>query len=288
MSAATAEPSAKGRFAWLRPPKGGPDGTMSIWDHLRELRYRLFVSVGAMIIGAALAGFFYRRLVEFILAPWERARGILEAERGAETMIVNQGVTQAFTVAVVVCLLAGFIITSPVWMWQIWAFVAPGLLTKEKKYALGFVAVSLPLFLAGCALGYIVWPKGIEVLLSFTPQNMNITNLLDIWNFLGMEIKIILVFGLSFLLPVLLVGLNMGGVVRGHQLKKARKGVVFGSVVFAAIATPTTDPFSLLALAVPLSGMFFVAEIICRILDKRRGITEETAAEYAVDLDDGQ
>lgn len=288
MSAATAEPATKGRFSWLRPPKGGPGGTMALADHLRELRYRLFVIVGAMLIGAIVAGFFYRQLVEFILAPWERAKGILEAERGAETMIVNMGVTQAFTVAIVVCLLAGFIGTAPVWMWQVWAFVAPGLLAKEKKYALGFVGASLPLFLAGCALGYIVWPKGIEVLLSFTPQDMDITNLLDMWNFLGMEIKIILVFGISFLLPVLMVGLNMGGVVRGYHLKKARKGVVFGSVVFAAIATPTTDPFSMLALAVPLSTMFFIAEIICRILDKRRGITEETVAEYAIDLDDGK
>ena len=168
------------------------------------------------------------------------------------------------------------------------ASIAPALLAKEKKYSLIFVAVSLPLFFAGCALGYWVWPKGIEVLLSFTPQYLNITNIVDVANFLSIEIKVVLVFGLSFLLPVVVVGLNMAGVVRGYQLRKARKFVIFGSVVLSAVATPTTDPFSMLALAVPITVMFLVAEVICLIWDKKRGITEETAAEFAIDLEDGK
>ena len=133
-----------------------------------------------------------------------------------------------------------------------------------------------------------MWPKGITVLLSFTPQDMDIVNLLEMSSFLAMELKVILVFGLSFLLPVVLVGLNMAGVVRGYQLRQARKFVMFGSVVFAAIATPSTDPFSMLALAVPLSVMFLIAEMICRVWDRKRGISEETAGEFAVDLDDGK
>ena len=166
--------------------------------------------------------------------------------------------------------------------------LAPGLVAKEKRYALAFVAVSLPLFLTGTALGYFVWPKGIEVLLSFTPKDQDITNILDVANFLSMEIKVMLVFGLSFLLPVVVVGLNMAGVVRGYQLKKARKGVVFGAVVLSAVATPTTDPFSMMALGVPIVGMFLIAEVICRAWDKKRGISEETAEEFAIDLEDGK
>ncbi|MBK7821451.1 MAG: twin-arginine translocase subunit TatC [Tessaracoccus sp.] len=261
---------------------------MSLIDHLRELRYRVTVAAAAIILGASVSAFFYNDIVQFVLAPWARARQALQNNLDADLIIANNGVTQAFTVAVILCLVAGIFFAAPIWLWQVWAFVAPGLLAKEKKYSLIFVAVSLPLFFAGCALGYYVWPKGIEVLLGFTPANMGITNILDVANFLSLEIKVVLVFGLSFLLPVVVVGLNMAGVVRGYQLKKARKMVIFGSVVLSAVATPTTDPFSMLALAVPITCMFLIAEIICRVWDKRRGISEETAAEFAIDLEDGK
>ena len=256
-------------------------------DHLRELRYRLMVAVGGIVLGALACIIFYNELVAFIMAPYNRAKTLL-IERGNDIMVANAGVEGAFTLAVIACVVGGVVISSPIWLWQVWAFVAPGLVAKEKKYAVAFIAVALPLFLSGCALGYYVWPKGIEVLLSFTPKDQDITNFLEMSKFLGMEIKIILVFGLSFLLPVVVVGLNMAGVVRGYQLKAARKLVIFGSVVFAAIATPTTDPFSLLALALPVTVMFLIAEFICRVWDKKRGITEETAKEFAIDLDDGK
>lgn len=290
MPAASADPGAKRRrFAWLRPPEGGPDGTMSLTDHLRELRYRVTVAALAVVLAAAFCGFFYRELIEVIMAPYYAAVEDLKAARpDAQTLIVNDGVVSPFTLAIIATIAGGIVLSSPVWLYQIWAFVAPGLVAKEKKYALAFIGAAVPLFLAGSALGYFVWPKGITVLLSFTPQDMDIVNLLEMSSFLGMELKVILVFGLSFLLPVLLVGLNMAGVVRGYQLKRARKFVAFGSVVFAAVATPSTDPFSMLALAVPLTGMFIIAEFICRAMDKRRGITEESAAEFAPDLDDGE
>lgn len=288
MSAATTEATDQGRFAWLRPPKGGPGGTMSIWDHLRELRYRVTVSAFAVVVAALLSIFFYRTLVSIVMAPWNSARAVLESTRDSNLMVVNNGVTSSFTFAVVLCVVAGILMATPVWIYQLWAFIAPGLVAKEKKYALAFMGAATPLFLAGCALGYYVWPKGIEVLLSFTPSEMGITNLQDMAEFLKMEIQIILVFGLSFLLPVVVVALNMFGIVRGYQLKRWRKGVMFGSVVLAAVATPTTDPFSMMALALPVSGMFLIAEMICRIADKRRGITEETAKEFAVDLDEDE
>lgn len=275
------------RLGWLRPPDGGPEGRMSLYDHLRELRYRVTISIGGIVLGALLCIFFYEALIDFFLAPWNKARAVLEAN-GATTEIVNTGVTQPFTLAVLVCVLGGVAISSPIWLWQIWAFVAPGLVAKEKKYALAFVGVSLPLFFAGAALGYYIWPTGIQVLLGFTPENQGITNLLDMANFLAMEIKVMLVFGAAFLLPVVVVGLNLAGVVRGYMLKKARKMVVFGSVVLAAVATPTTDPFSMLALAVPVTVMFLIAEAICRVWDRKRGITEETATEFSVDLEDGR
>ena len=262
---------------------------MSLTDHLRELRYRVTVSALAITVAALSCILFYTELIAIIMAPYYSAVDELKKLRpDAQTMIVNDGVVSPFTLAVIACVAGGIVLSSPVWLYQVWGFVAPGLVSKEKKYALGFVGAALPLFLSGAALGYFVWPKGITVLLSFTPQDMDIVNLLEMSSFLAMELKVILVFGLSFLLPVVLVGLNMAGVVRGYQLRQARKFVMFGSVVFAAIATPSTDPFSMLALAVPLSVMFLIAEMICRVWDRKRGISEETAGEFAVDLDDGK
>lgn len=290
MTAATAEPKAeRRRFGWLRPPKGDPEGRMSLYDHLRELRYRVTVAAFAIVLMSLLCAFFYEELVQFMMSPWEQAKAAVQAAKpDARLEIMNMGVLGPFTLAVIACVMSGIVLSSPIWLYQVWAFVAPGLVKRERKYALIFLGTAIPLFLAGCVLAFVVWPKGIEVLLGFTPEGMDIINMNEMGQFLSMQIKLVLVFGLSFVLPVVLVGLNMAGVVRGYQLGRARRFVIFGSVVFAAMATPTTDPFTLLALAIPISVLFLVAELVCRILDKRKGITEESAGEFAIDLDDGK
>ncbi|MFV0428503.1 MAG: twin-arginine translocase subunit TatC [Arachnia sp.] len=291
MAATATEPGEKPRrFAWLRPPKASAsDGTMALMDHLREVRYRLTVSVIATVIASVGAIFFYRELVAIILQPYYTAADqVRAAHEGADLQLANSGVVGPFTLAVMAVLLTGLIASSPVWIYQIWAFVAPGLVSKEKRYALGFLGAAVPLFLLGVAVGYWVWPKGIAVMLSFTPQGLDIMNLLDMSEFLALEIKIILVFGVSFLLPVILIALNMAGVVKGYQLAGARRYVIFGTVVFAAMATPSTDPFSMLALAVPMSVLYFVAERIAVILDKRKGITKESVSEWHIDVDDDE
>lgn len=262
---------------------------MALMDHLREVRYRLTISVIAILVAAIASIFFYNELVAFVLQPYYTARDAIEASRdGSKFLIVNNGVLGAFTLGVIACGLTGVIASCPIWMYQLWSFVAPGLVSKEKKYALGFLGAAIPLFLLGCALGYVIWPKGITVMLSFTPKGLDITNLLDMGEFLALEIKIILVFGVSFLLPVILVALNMAGVVKGHQLVESRKFVIFGTFIFAAVATPSTDPISMLALALPMTILYMIAEAICLILDKRRGITKEVVADWSIDVNDGK
>ncbi len=290
MAATATEPDAKPRrLGWLRPPRPSEDGTMALVDHLREVRYRLTISVVAIVVVALGSIFFYRELIQFILQPYFTARAaLMAANPGAETLIVNDGVVRPLTLAVIACVMAGVVVSCPVWMYQLWAFVAPGLISQEKKYALGFLGAAIPLFLMGCTLGYFVWPKGIAVMLGFTPQGLDIVNLLEMSSFLALEIKIILVFGVSFLLPVILVALNLAGVVRGYQLVKSRKFVIFGTFVFAAVATPSTDPFSMLALSLPMTLLYMIAEAICLVLDKRKGITKEDAAEWSVDVNDGE
>ena len=262
---------------------------MALMDHLREVRYRVAVSAVAIVVVAVASIFFYQELITFVMGPYNQAVEALErANPGATTMVVNNGVVSPLTLGVIACSLAGVLLSSPVWMYQLWAFVAPGLVSKEKKYVLGFLGAAVPLFLMGCAVGYFVWPKGIAVMLGFTPKNMGIVNMLEMSSFLAMEIKIILVFGASFLLPVVLVALNLAGVVKGHQLVKSRKFVIFGTFVFAAVATPSTDPFSMLALSVPMTVLYMIAEAICLTLDKRKGVTEESVTEWSIDVNDGQ
>ena len=145
---------------------------------------------------------------------------------------------------------------------------AIGLLAQEKKWALIFISAASPLFFAGVAVAYIVLPKGLSVLLGFTQSG--ITNMQDISTFLTFLLRIMVVFGVAFLIPLVVLMLNFLGVIEASQLAKYRMYVVFGTFVFGAVATPSTDPFSMLALAIPMALLFLVAEALAHVLDRRK------------------
>ena len=159
-------------------------------------------------------------------------------------------------------------VTAPVWLYQVWAFIVPGLLAKEKKWALIFIGAATPMFAGGVAVAYVVMPKGILVLLSFTQDG--VTNLQDINAYLAFLMRAMLVFGLGFLIPLIVLMLNVLGVIKAAMLSKYRTLVIFGTFVFGAVATPSTDPFSMLLLALPMSVLFLAAEVIAHILDRRK------------------
>lgn len=256
---------------WLKPPPLPEDGNMTLFEHLRELRYRLVIAALAMIVAMTGCAFFYNQLLGIMIHPFTLAREELQVSRPdlAITMTISQ-VSGSLTLAVKVVALAALLIASPVILYQVWAFVVPGLLSKEKKWALIFVGAAVPMFLAGVVLGYFVMPKGISVLLSFTPRGSDIDNLIDTNTFLSFLMRLMLVFGLAFLIPVIVLMLNFLGVVKAKWLAKFRVYIIFGTCVFGAVATPSTDPFSMLALAVPMTVLFLAAEIIATINDKRR------------------
>ncbi|CAA9314433.1 MAG: Twin-arginine translocation protein TatC [uncultured Friedmanniella sp.] len=256
-------------LAWLRPPAAPADGSMTLFEHLRELRYRLVVAALAIVIGTTVAWFFRGQLIDILLSPYYQAAADLKAKDPDATLqVVNNGIASPFTLAIKVSALAGVILTSPVWLWQLWSFIVPGLLAKEKKWAMLFIAAATPLFCAGVAVGYIVMPKGISVLLGFTEGG--VTNLQDINQFLSFLMRIMLVFGAAFLIPLIVLMLNILGVVPARYLSKYRTYVIFGTFIFGAIATPSTDPFSMLALAAPMTILFLAAEIIAHVLDRRK------------------
>lgn len=262
----------KPRLAWLRPPKPTPGGVMTLADHLRELRYRLIVSSIAIVLASLFSAIWYEQLYYFMMRPYLVAMELLkESHPNLNPTTVITGVTAPFMLILQIAMVAGLILSSPVWLYQVWAYISPALLTKERRYALGFLGAAIPLFLLGVAVGYLILPQGISVLLAFTPDSVPATNLLDVTDFLKLTLQLMVVFGLGFLMPVVLVAANMMGVVTAAQLAKARVYVIFGTFVFGAAATPSTDPFSMLALAVPMMILFLIAELICHFNDRRKG-----------------
>lgn len=266
---ATALRKRRLNLSWLKPPRPDDEGAMALVDHLRELRYRVIVAAAA-VLAATVGSFLFRdQLFNLVFDPYQQSIALYEAQNpGANTRLVTDGLAASFMVSLKIALYAGLIVSCPVWLYQLWAFIAPGLLSKEKKYTLAFLGTGIPLFLSGVALGYWISPKGFVMLLGFTPQGVE--NLQDISKFLQFLTVMLLVFGVAFLLPVILVALNLVGVLRGATLGKYRAFGIFACFVFGAVATPSQDPFSMCALALPMALMYLVSEVICRINDKRR------------------
>ena len=254
---------------WLKPPALPPDGTMTLFEHLRELRYRLIVSILAIIVGMVVAWFFRYDLLDILQRPYFQAIAALKAKHpDANTSLVNINLTSPLTLSLKVSALAGAIATAPFWLYQLWAFVVPGLLAKEKKWALIFIAAATPMFVGGVVVAYVVLPKAIAVLLSFTQSG--VTNLQDINAYLAFLLRLMLVFGIGFLIPLIVLMLNIVGVIKAKQMAKYRSLVIFATFVFGAVATPSTDPFSMLAVAAPMALLFLAAEVIAHILDRRK------------------
>jgi sec-independent protein translocase protein TatC len=243
------------------------DGRMALADHLRELRTRLFISAIAIVVAAIVSWIFYDDLLRLLLHPLNVTKGDLK-KHGLRPEAVLNGVSIAFILQAKIALVAGIIAASPVWLYQIWAFVVPGLHRQERKWTLVFLAVASPLFLAGVALGYVVMPKGLTVLLQFTPAGVK--NLLPLDQYLSFVLRVLLVFGVSFEIPLFVVLLNLAGVVKGRQLGRWRAWIIFLTFLFAAVATPSTDPITMCLLAFPMVVLFLLAEILARTIDRGR------------------
>ncbi|MEU4092831.1 twin-arginine translocase subunit TatC [Streptomyces sp. NPDC026673] len=244
---------------------------MTLTGHLRELRNRLLKATGAILATTLVAGLFYQQLVDFVIAPLPgctAAEGQGPPSSGRCGLIATNGLLAPFTLALKVSLTAGLIAASPVWLYQLWAFLAPGLHRVERKYGLAFLATGIPLFLAGAALAYAVLPTTARVLISFTPDRA--TNILPVDDFLDLATRMVVVFGLSFELPLVLVMLNLAGVLSARRMTGWWRHMVIGVTVFSAVATPSSDPLSMLALAGPITALYLAACGVSWVNDRRR------------------
>ncbi|MEV5609908.1 twin-arginine translocase subunit TatC [Streptomyces sp. NPDC052225] len=277
-----------------RKQEKDPEGRMPLAEHLRELRNRLGKAVLAILVVTIVAAFYYKDIIEFFTNPVLNSVGCDKTfteltEKAAENTDANEqcarivlnGLITPFSLALKVSLMAGVIGASPIWLYQLWGFVAPGLHRHEKKYAYGFVATGVPLFLAGAFFAYETLPTMARVLLDFSPANID--NQLPLDELLDLITRMVIVFGLSFELPLLLVFLNLIGAVTGKRMLGWWRGMIIGITVFAAVATPSTDPLTMLALAAPIWILYFAATVFGLLNDRRKRRNNPDA-----DLDDDE
>ncbi|CCH72576.1 Sec-independent protein translocase protein TatC [Nostocoides australiense Ben110] len=260
--------------------KANPEGRMSLIEHLIEFRQRLIKAALALVVCSIIGWFLYDWVYAHLTAPMES----VAAERGieADKVALNfAGLTTAFSQRVNLSVWLGLIMASPVIMYQLWAYIVPALTKKEKRVSMAFVAVTLPLFLIGCAFGYWVLPKAVEILLSFTP--VNAYNLPEAAMYFRFVTRLILVFGVTWVMPVALVGLIFAGIIPGNALFKQWRPALVLIFIISAIVTPTPDPVTMFFMAGPLIVLYFIAAWIGILIGRRRAKNAPDWTKYADD-----
>jgi sec-independent protein translocase protein TatC len=276
------------------PPLASADGSMSLMEHLFELRRRLTIAALALVVGGSLGFVWFNHdpfglpsLGKILTNPYcslpDSARANLTNTPGSCSLLAT-GVFDAFLLQLKVGVSAGVILSSPVWLAQLWGFITPGLYAKERKFAYIFVSAAAVLFTAGAVLAYYVVAQALQVLLGFSAGVVTVA--LSPNDYFGFMLALLVIFGVSFELPLLVVMLNQVGILPAANLKKWRRGIIMALFVFAAVATPGTDPISMLVLAIALTLLFELARVIATIHDKRKAAS--TDAQDFSDLDDDE
>ena len=250
--------------------KGDPEGRMSLAEHVKEFRNRALVAFAAIVALSVVGWIQFDSIVRWLAQPMIAAA----KERGVppDKVALNfagAAVSDAFGIKLKVALWLGLILASPVWLWQIWGFLAPGLHRNEKRIGIAFLASAIPLFVLGCWTATWALPNAIRFLYSVTPHD-GAVNYTDAQAYITFCTKFILVFGLAFLLPVFLVGLNAAGLLPARTMVKGWRVATMLIFVFAAMMSPSPDAWSMLVLAIPMVGLFFLAVGIAMVLDRRK------------------
>jgi sec-independent protein translocase protein TatC len=252
---------------------------MPVLDHLRELRRRVILMVLMVVVGGIVSWFLYGHILEILRHPYCNvpAKFRFTPQHGGNCVLIYHGVLDGFTARLKVCAIAGAVLTGPLWLYQIWAFITPGLRKNERKYTLVFVLASTVLFVSGMALAYTVLSRGLRFILE--QSGAGTQALLTVNDYISFVTLMLVVFGAAFEVPLLVVMANFAGVLPAKLLKKTRRIAIFLIFLFAAIATPSTDPFTMCAMAIPMVLLYEGAVQVATVHDRRKA--RRLAAERA-------
>jgi sec-independent protein translocase protein TatC len=254
---------------------------MTLVEHLRELRNRLGWAILGMLVGTIAAWAFYGRIFDFLQEPFDKATAGFPPPK---PVLALTGVSDAFNLQLQVSFAAGVILSSPVWMYQLFRFITPGLHKNERKYGGLFVLSALPLFLGGVAAAFYSLPHVLGAFFGFKPSKVAL--IISVDTYMSFLLQIMVVFGIGCIAPVVIVVLNGIGILSARRYASWWRWVIFLTLVFAAFATPTGDPVNMALFAAPLLLLMFVAFLICWNTDRRRAKRER--AEGLRDLDDDE
>lgn len=269
-----------------------PDGRMPLMDHIRELRNRIVKMALALIAGMAIGLVFFNPIWKFIERPYCRAVGGCKTNVIGHTLIVTSPL-DGFYLHIKVAFVVGVIVTSPVWLYQLWAFVAPGLYTREKRWTYTFLGTAVPLFLLGTYFALLVMGRGLHFLIGMVPGNTSALFTAD--TYIAYFIAMVLGIGLCFELPLFLVMLNLVGILTHERFRKWRRVMIFAVFLFAGIASPSPDPITMLMLGGVCLALVEGAEVIVFLNDRRRvrlhpdpyaGLADDELA--PIDLEDAE
>ncbi len=238
---------------------------MSLAAHLIEFRKRLLIAAVGLLVGMIVAFIIAEPVIQFLTSPIR----LIDEERGDSfAQLIFTTVTGPFDLRMRMALSIGLLLSAPIWLWQIWAFVMPGLTRKEIRYTLGFLGAAIPLFFAGGLVALWVSPNVIRMLAVFTPNDA--ANLFEAREYYDFILKFVLAIGVGFVIPVFLVVLNLAGVMSGRAILKAWRPAILIATLFAGITTPAADAFSMLLLGAVLVVLYFAAALISLLFDRRK------------------
>lgn len=236
---------------------------MTLGQHLREFRHRIVWAAGAVLLGSIVGWF----LSDFVLDVMRAPIAALAAQQHRLAELNYDNITGAFDLKIQIAVTIGVVLSSPIWLYQIWAFLVPALTRKELKYGLGFFLSAVPLFLAGCAAGAFVVPHIVLLLTSFAPDGSS--SFIQASDYFDFILKLVLAIGIAFVLPVFLVLLNFVGVLSARTIVRSWRVALLAIVLFTAIATPSADVISMFLLAIPMLLLYFTAAGIAHLHDRR-------------------
>ncbi|MCX5064835.1 twin-arginine translocase subunit TatC [Micromonospora lupini] len=250
------------------------DGSMTLIEHVRELRNRLFRASLAIMIGFGFGIWLAEPVRHLLSQPYCDLPGSKDAS--GKCLFVQLGPADLFLLNLKIGLWVGLIIAAPIWLYQLWAFIAPGLHRHERRYAYAFTALAAPLFAAGAVLAFFVTAKGLEFLMNVSGDDISTT--LEVTRYISFVTNLILLFGVAFEFPLIVLMLNFVGIASAKRLLSWWRVAIFVFFAFSAVVTPTPDPFGMTALAACLSTLYFAAVGVAFINDRRRGRGKEVYA----------